>query len=146
MSFWITIKLQRKKYSNTSTDVYTFAMFKLNNCVPRIPIVLKDVLLSPGSGWANKEVLKLASASSSGAPSQGLFHVNKIVKHLLWHLLPLNIHKPVSTGKHPPHGVSWPSPSEYGMRKSVLCGTQRTWCHSFLGSLHSSHYSYESFG
>lgn len=89
----------------------------------------------------NKDILKLASASSSIDPSQGLLHVNKIVKHLLWHLLPLNIHKPVSTGKHPQHRVSWPSPSEYSICKSVLCRTWRTSCQSFsFGSLHGTHY------
>lgn len=87
------------------------------------PCCIKGHLSVPqevGRVWANKDILKLASASSSIDPSQGLLHVNKIVKHLLWHLLPLNIHKPVSTGKHPLYCVSWPSPAEC---KSVLCGT-----------------------
>lgn len=94
-----------------------------------------------GKGQANKDVLKLASASSSIDPSQGLLHVNKIVKHLLWHLLPLNIHKPVSTGKHPLHCVSWPRPAEYRMCKSVLCGTWRTLFHSFFPPWKLSWYS-----
>ena len=57
----------------------------------------------------------MVSASSLTVPSQGLSHVNKIVKHLIWHLLPLNIHKP-------------PSPGEHLLQLSSLTEFLRIWC------------------
>lgn len=57
----------------------------------------------------------MVSASSLTEPSQGLSHVNKIVKYLIWHLLPLNIHKP-------------PSPGEHLLQLSSLTEFLRIWC------------------
>jgi hypothetical protein len=86
----------------------------------------------------------LVSASSSADPSQGLLHVNKIVKHLLWHLLPLNIHKPLSTGKHPLHCSSWQSPSEYHLCTSSTSGASVTaWSCFLFGNLGGTHWVYD---
>lgn len=69
--------------------------------------------------------MKLVSASSLTDSSQGLLHVNKIVKHLIWHLLPLNIHKLPSTGKHLLHCSSLTEPLKIWCARDLLLGTTR---------------------